>query len=81
MLPTLHHGVGGLNQSRLDYQPMLNDNRNSNINNLDTSDSRLNKSRLLDYGSNYNDHQQPQQSKANKYQSDYSHLPHIRQND
>lgn len=90
MLPTLHHGVG-MNQSRLDYQSIGNDARNSNINNmsnLDTSESRLNKSRLLDYGqpSNYsNEHllQQPANSKAqnNKYASDYSHLPHIRQND
>ena len=33
MLPTLHHGLG-LNQSRLEYQPIINDNRNSNINEI-----------------------------------------------
>jgi hypothetical protein len=119
MLPTLHHG---LNQSRLDYQS-INDNRS--VNNNDTSESRLNKSRLLDYGngsvvvgggggavgggnsnsnnnnnsnnsnnnngaggggglggaaSNYsNEHLQSKGQ--NKYGSDYSHLPHIRQNE
>jgi hypothetical protein len=102
MLPTLHHGV---NQSRLDYQSMdngrgggnnqnannnSNNNHTMNSNNLDTSDSRLNKSRLLDYNNmgpmNYsNEHlliSNQQHSKAqNKYGSDYSHLPHIRQND
>lgn len=108
MLPTLHHGVG-VNQSRLDYQTITSDNRNSNIaniNSMEQSESRLNKSRLLDYPSNLaggvvggvggsngysSEHmllsnqqqqQQIQQSKAqNKYGSDYSHLPHIRQND
>lgn len=114
MLPTLHHG---LNQSRLDYQT-INDNR-SNNNGIDTSESRLNKSRLLDYGnggsvvggngvsnngnnggnnpnnggqganggtggggpvSNYsNEHLQSKGQ--SKYGSDYSHLPHIRQNE
>lgn len=117
MLPTLHHGV---NQSRLDYQT-INDNR-SNNNGIDTSESRLNKSRLLDYGnssvvggnggtnnngtnggnnnnvnnggqgvtngagvgggaaSNYsNEHLQSKGQ--SKYGSDYSHLPHIRQNE
>ncbi len=95
MLPTLHHGVG-LNQSRLDYQSIVNDNRNSNItnvNNIDTSESRLNKSRLLDYGSNLtgpggnysNEHlmlpNQQQSKGTNKYGSDYSHLPNIRHNE
>ena len=96
MLPTLHHGVG-VNQSRLDYQSIVSDNRNSNINNIniDTSDSRLNKSRLLDYGNNLtgptgnysNEHillpnQQQQSNKGqSKYGSDYSHLPNIRHND
>lgn len=117
MLPTLHHGV---NQSRLDYQT-ISDNR-SNNNGIDTSESRLNKSRLLDYGnssvvggnggsnnngnnggnnnnsnnggqagsngagigggaaSNYsNEHLQSKGQ--SKYGSDYSHLPHIRQNE
>ncbi len=95
MLPTLHHGVS-INQSRLDYQQIGNDNRSNNLNvqSIDhQSDSRLNKSRLLDYNgngggggatSNYsNEHLQQQQTKVqNKYGSDnYSHLPHIRQND
>ena len=102
MLPTLHHG---LDQSRLDYQS-ISDNR-SNNNGIDTSESRLNKSRLLDYGngsvvggngnnnnnsnggaggggggaaSNYsNEHLQSKGQ--SKYGSDYSHLPHIRQNE
>ena len=125
MLPTLHHG---LNQSRLDYQN-ISDQR-SNNNGIDTSESRLNKSRLLDYGnssvvgsnagasnnnggvnnngsnnngggngngggaggggsnggagggaaSNYsNEHLQSKGQ--SKYGSDYSHLPHIRQNE
>ena len=94
MLPTLHHGVG-INQSRLEHQSIVNDNRASNLNS-DVNDTRLNKSRLLDYGgnlggggggagySNNNDHMllAGQQAKGtNKYGSDYSHLPQIRQND
>lgn len=104
MLPTLHHGVSLNNQSRLEYQ---SNNLNTNqISILDGSDTRVNKSRLLEYGgvgaggnggggavagANYsNEHlhsqaqsqQHNQYSKAqNKYGSDYSHLPHIRQND
>ena len=99
MLPTLHHGVTLNNQSRLEYQ---SNNLNSNqLSMLDGSDTRINKSRLLEFGggngagtngaatsSNYtNEHlhsqvQQQQYSKTqNKYGSDYSHLPHIRQND
>jgi hypothetical protein len=105
VLPTLHHGV---NQSRLDYQIMNNETRNSilnslnnNTNNMNINDSnndpRLNKSRLLDYNvtSNYTNNNsnnnsnsdqgylggQQHQTKASKYGSDYSHLPHIRGND
>jgi hypothetical protein len=100
MLPTLHHGAGISNQSRLDYQQQQqqqqNETRNpvgmNNImNNLDNSDSRLNKSRLLDYGGNLsnnysNEHLHGMQNQsikgANKYNSEYNnHLPHIRQND
>ena len=108
MLPTLHHGVG-INQSRLEHQSIVNDNRgnnntnNTHLNGVDVNDSRLNKSRLLDYGGNLgggggggvgggvggysnnaNDHLllAGQQAKGtNKYGSDYSHLPQIRQND
>ncbi len=80
MLPTLYHGV---NQSRLDYQSIINDNRNSNINQIDTSDSRLNKSRLLDYATYTNEHisNQPTNTKGASNKYDYSHLPHIRHND
>lgn len=52
MLPTLHHGVALNNPSRLDYQS-INEARNMNqLNNnmMDPSDSRINKSRLLEYG-------------------------------
>ena len=96
MLPTLHHGVG-INQSRLEHQTVVNDNRGNNNNGAEVNDSRLNKSRLLDYGANLggggggvgysnnaNDHLllAGQQAKGtNKYGSDYSHLPQIRQND
>lgn len=93
MLPTLHHGV---NPSRLDYQQIDNRSNNLNVASIDQSESRLNKSRLLDYGtnnngggggggatSNYsNEHIQQQPKNQNKYGSEnYSHLPHIRQND
>jgi hypothetical protein len=105
MLPTLHHGVT-INPSRLDYQQIDNRSNNLNVQNIDQSESRLNKSRLLDYGnvnagnngnggngsngnggggatSNYSNEHTSQQSKTqNKYGSEnYSHLPHIRQND
>ncbi len=91
MLPTLHHGVS-INPSRLDYQQIDNRSNNLNVQTLDQSESRLNKSRLLDYGtggngggatSNYSsEHVQQQSNKPNKYGSEnYSHLPHIRQND
>ena len=89
MLPTLHHGV--INPSRLDYQQIDNRSNNLNIQSIDQSESRLNKSRLLDYGtgnnagatSNYsNEHTQQQSKNQNKYGTEnYSHLPHIRQND
>lgn len=52
MLPTLHHGVALNNPSRLDYQS-INEARNMNQlsnNMMDPSDSRINKSRLLEYG-------------------------------
>ncbi len=93
MLPTLHHGVS-INQSRLDYQQIGTDIRlnNHNIQSIDQPESRLNKSRLLDYASNNggggatsnysNEHSNQQSKSQNKYGSEnYSHLPHIRQND
>jgi hypothetical protein len=53
-------------------------NSNSNANAADPSESRLNKSRLLDYSNEHVVHGKA----TNKYASDYSsHLPHIRQND
>ena len=98
MLPTLHHGVS-INQSRLDYQQIGIDNRSTNLNiqSIDQSESRLNKSRLLEYGnaagnnggatSNYsNEHmlannQQPIKGQSKYGSENYSHLPHIRQNE
>ncbi len=99
MLPTLHHGVS-INPSRLDYQQIDNRSNNLNVQNNDQSESRLNKSRLLDYGnvnagnngnagnanggttSNYSNEHSQQSKNQNKYGSEnYSHLPHIRQND
>ena len=85
MLPNLYHGAGVINQSRLEYQQ--SDNRNQIGVNTDASESRLNKSRLLEYGggmnySNEHMHMSNQPTKgANRYASDYAHLPNIRHND
>jgi hypothetical protein len=70
-LPTLHHPT--MNQSRSDYQT---------IGGLDQSDSRLNKSRLLEYGGYANEMTNMSQYKQNvKYGLDHGHLPNIKQND
>jgi hypothetical protein len=71
MLPTLHH----TNQSRNDYQT---------ITGMDQADSRLNKSRLLDYSS-YTSDTNSNQYKANQNKTyghiEHGHLPNIKQND
>ena len=68
-LPSLHPTMV---QSRSDYQTL----------GLDVSDSRLNKSRLLDYGGYPNEMSQyKQQQQTVKYGMDHGHLPNIKQND
>ena len=62
-----------MNQSRSDYQT---------IGGIDQPDSRLNKSRLLEYGGYGNEMTNMNQFKTNvKYGIDHGHLPNIKQND
>ncbi len=79
VLPTLHHA----NQSRTDYQSItgMGDHQ---------SDSRLNKSRLLDYSGYTNDTSTNQYKPTNPNKQTYAgvggagehgHLPNIKQND
>lgn len=100
-MPSLYHGS---NPSRLEHQggggggggmnnagqDVGGNNNTNNGRNVDMSESRLNKSRLYDYGgmNTYQNEHLHAGGKVggaggvNKYGgSDYSHLPHIRQND
>ena len=69
VLPSLLHPT--MVQSRSDYQTLEQG-----------GDSRLNRSRLLDYGGYANEMTNMNQYKQNaKYGMDHGHLPNIKQND
>jgi hypothetical protein len=72
MLPSLLHPT--MVQSRSDYQTLGLDQG---------GDSRLNRSRLLEYGGYANEMTNMNQYKqsTNKYGMDHGHLPNIKQND